>query len=90
MIKTSYVCDKCGAVQDTPEQFWNVGVTYSNQGATYIQYSTPAHKNTMQVCRKCFIDFGLTAPTKKDEPIQQAPPTLEELIREIVREEINA
>ena len=89
MIKTSYICDKCGAVQDSPEQFWTIGLVYSHQGATYLQYSTPKKKHTMQLCRRCLVDLGILIPANTDEPVSQSPPTLEELIRDIIREEIN-
>lgn len=84
MIKTNYICDRCAHPQESPDQFWVIGVKAKPYGYTTSQWEASDHQ--MQVCRPCLevLGFHVRAP-KKDEPPLPAPPTLEELIREIVQ-----
>ena len=79
MITTIYKCDKCGNEQTTKEQFWTVGViattSHSSSGALPIK--------SIHVCRPCLESFGIYVQKKKDELLPK-PPTVEELIREII------
>lgn len=79
-IKTIYKCDKCGSEQESNNQFWTVGVTANC--SNYASRDFVAGKS-MQVCRPCLESFGIHVQHKQDEPAQQ-PPTLEELILEII------
>ena len=81
-IKTIYTCDKCGNEQATQEQFWTVGVT-ANCGLNAHKYFVAGM--SMQVCRPCLESLGIYAQKREDEPDAPKPPTLEELIIEIVR-----
>ena len=83
-IKTIYICDKCGAEQVTPEQFWTVGLwaVYSATRTTAEQNEYVADKR-VQVCRPCLESFGIHVRIK--DSVDPAPqPTIEELIREIL------
>lgn len=80
--KVIYTCDKCGAEQLTHEQFWTVGVQANHFGATVGPYDFVDGKK-LEVCRPCLESFGIHVTTKKNEP-QPKPPTVEELIREII------
>lgn len=79
MITTIYKCDKCGNEQDTDEQFWTVGIT----ARTKWHQDMDATERSIQVCRPCLESFGIHVSQKKDKPLP-APPTVEELIREII------
>lgn len=78
MIRTIYKCDKCGNEQGESEQLWTVGITAST---VYCSTTIPYRK--IEVCRPCLESFGICVTKKKDvEPPK--PPTVEELIREII------
>lgn len=86
-VTITYRCDKCSAEQHTPEQFWIIQV--------YVQPLQGSHhsanKNAeQQWCRKCVESVHLLPQRQhKDPPVElPEPPTFEELLREIVREEI--
>ena len=84
-IITTYTCDRCGHKQTTPEQMWNVGISRNAFGSPY-----PGSSVFNQLwCRACCDQFQIVtvpAPTKAlpDPPLM----TLEEKIREIMRDEI--
>jgi len=81
-IKTLYTCDKCGVVQEDNKQFWTVGVTANCQTYPSDTFVTGMH---MHVCRPCLESFGIYVHKKPDETTNTPePPTLEELINEIV------
>ena len=85
-IKTEYICDKCGAVQSTKEQFWELKVSSEHVDYTSRNiYVDDAH--TMQVCRPCLEYFGFHVQVKPGQSTPTAP-TLEELIVEIVNNAI--
>ena len=77
MITTIYKCDKCGNEQNDTEQFWTVGITAE------VMYVSSRVVKSIHVCRPCLESFGIYVSPKKDEPLP-APPTVEELIREII------
>ena len=81
MITTIYKCDKCGNEQNDNDQFWTVGIT----ARTKWHQSMDDIVKSIQVCRPCLESLGIyvTQTKKKDEPLP-APPTIEELIREII------
>lgn len=78
-----YKCDKCGSEQATADQFWTVGVKASPLNYPHDMFVS--NKHVMEVCRPCLESFGIhVQPTPKDQPQPPAPPTLEELISDIV------
>lgn len=91
MILVTYKCDRCGHEQANDKQMWNIGVkvTHAPRAAIFGPWETTGMK---MWCRKC-IDtlqlFGFPRDLKKGEP-QPAVVTLEDQIREIIREEVQA
>lgn len=85
MITTVYKCDKCGIVQETDPQFWEIGVIANWIGIGRSSYHTDSFVNKMHmhVCRTCLEGFGIHIQKKPDQP-EVAPPTLEDVIRDIV------
>jgi len=88
-IKHQYVCDKCGNVQSTLDQFWRVGVVFKsmssiNQSASLMQ-ELPGSRE-IHVCRPCLAKFGLVPEIKQNPTAEHVnvPPTLEQLILQIV------
>lgn len=82
-IQTIYKCDKCGTEQATSTQFWTVGVVATYHGF-HMGNKDYADGKSMQVCRPCLESFGIHVMQKQEEN-EVKPPTLEELIREIIQ-----
>lgn len=81
MITTIYKCDRCGHEQPTNEQFWILQVEARLSGTGWASWTRYMH-----VCRPCLEFFGVH--DREPEVREAPPPTLEELIIEIVRREI--
>ena len=77
MITTIYKCDKCGNEQNSRKQFWTVHISIS------CEYYTHSQQKEIQVCQICLESFGILVPEKKKETLPP-PPTVEDLIREII------
>jgi len=87
MRTTTYKCDRCGA-ESIGDDTIDLLSIYLGEG----QYMSDAvHRgHRKEWCVKCRIETGIHKPEKtlpEIKPIDSAP-TLEEMIREIVREEI--
>lgn len=87
MIITKYVCDRCGHEQDTDEQMWAVGIMCDYRLSN--SYARADVKHKAMWCRTCTDTLNLTPVQKAaiDAP-EPAPPSIEDILREIVREEI--
>ena len=86
MITTVYKCDRCGKEQSVPEQMWNMEIHCRHLGS---QGSCTDKVKGALWCRMCVESFGLL-PTNPPAPPEQIPkPTVEELIREIIRDEFS-
>jgi len=75
-ITIIYKCDKCGNEQTTKDQFWHVEIVTSH-------YSSKCIQKEIDVCRPCLESFGINVPEEKEEALPP-PPTVEDLIREII------
>jgi hypothetical protein len=94
-IKTTYTCDRCGHAQDDAEQMWSVGVTYSHGHGRLEYIGGKSTYGAALWCRACMQHLGILGPHQaqvEDAAAKPAPapPSLEDLIREIAREEIAA
>lgn len=83
-VQTTYTCDRCGAKQDTYNQFWVVSVRVTSFDALPSNYD---RGKSAHWCRACCEMYGILPHTKECTVITPEP-TLEDLIREIVREEV--
>ena len=92
-IITTYKCDRCGCEQDTNQQMWEVAilVQYLDENARIKREFKWLPRGTPIWCRTCCDVVGLIGQWKplEAEP-QTVAPTLEDKIREIMREEIEA
>jgi len=86
-IQTTYTCDCCGAKQETSDQFWVVQVMVRAYD-TMPGYSSDGGK-LKHWCRECCEKQDIL-PSLRTVGVQFTPPTFEDLIREIVREEVGA
>lgn len=84
MITVTRTCDRCSKNVLGDEQFWNVEIRYSgaaNNNPPYAYMTGPK----VQWCRECLETCGLVprAIVRPETPT----PTIEDIIRDIVREE---
>lgn len=80
-------CDRCGATAENDKNFLKQVAVGVNWG---YGFQAAGRKLEADWCRECLIKTGLHRPQNEaDEKIAPpAPPTLEDLIRDIVREEL--
>lgn len=84
-VKTTYTCDLCGHTQDDSNQMWWVGVSIDQNRHTSQRYA----KMDQLWCRACALKRHLLPfSDEKQKAKAPPPPTLEDLVREIVREEV--
>jgi NifB/MoaA-like Fe-S oxidoreductase len=98
MIITIHKCDQCGKESgDTPEEREALNLADVAVGVTKYKYSGYSGgrytlqddlKRVKAMCKECRAKLGLIDVPKELPPNAPAYPTLEELIREMVREEI--
>lgn len=87
MITTTYTCDKCGHNQTNDKQMWDIGISISTH--LYIAHNRNLAKRELW-CRSCIESVGLLPPSPDSrKPPPDEPLSMEDLIREIVREEIS-
>lgn len=88
MIVTTWTCDKCGKAQDDPKDMWEIGI-HLRRVARTDPYCQPKLALKGLWCQACVEDAGLVVPhTPPKNP--RKPDTLEDLIREIVVDEMEA
>ena len=82
-----FKCDRCGATAEDDKNFLKRVAVGVNWG---YGFQAADRKLEAEWCRECLIKAGLHSPQNEaDEKIAPpVPPTLEDLIRDIVREEI--
>lgn len=91
-IRTEFECDRCGHKQPTHDQMWDVGFGYCYHGQSLFrpgEYQSPRATIVQLWCRKCLEHFNFL-PCDKPKTPPPAPPTLEDMFREMMREEIEA
>jgi hypothetical protein len=90
-IRTIYKCDCCGHEQDNNDQMWCVELFVSHYPGRGYGTSYPAVR--VLWCRKCINKFALLdrlaehSLNKQPEPHESQRPTIEDIFREIAREE---
>ena len=93
MIVTTYTCDKCGHSQErpgSPKQLWDVGIGIEVVGSSRSYSTSPPLFHAKIWCRDCVTKAGLLLPSRTDEEkAPTPPPTLEDMIRELIKEEID-
>ena len=93
MITTTYKCDRCGHEQNDNKQMWEVAVSVQHLDST-TRVKREFHylsKHTPIWCRACIDALGLLSGWKPlEDASQTVAPTLEDQIREVIRDEIEA
>ena len=89
MITVTHECDKCGKSGD-PENVRLSGVFVCCEPFYRDANNTSTARFKQHWCRHCCVKASLLPQVKriKDPPPDDPPPTLEDFIRDIVREEI--
>lgn len=85
---TIYTCDRCKKADSSSEFLSRVSVSVAQPGYQQRWLAIPP---SSEWCRACLDEVGIKARATNlphDEPRQPAPPSLEDVIREIVRSEI--
>ena len=93
-VRVQDVCDRCGKSwfikDDKQRQLWHVEV----RAASLPTYASTCGSPRLSAdwCRPCMDQFGVLRPAPHPETPEDPPPTaserLEELVREIAREEV--
>lgn len=82
MRTTTYKCDRCGAESVDKNTLHKVKAGYGD-------YTSDVNGRQAEWCKKCCVETGLAHQNLAPEVKPLDPlPTLEDMIREIVREEI--
>ena len=91
MKTTIYKCDKCEAEDTTNEiDLERVGVFVGNYERDYSScVREPEIQLTKDWCKDCRYKYGLI-PAIKEPRIEVTPFTLEDMVREMISEEIQA
>ena len=90
MITTTYKCDRCGHEQADNTQMWNVWIGYACLPYTRGYGTTTGVRDSLW-CRPCMETMKVLGAEREDPKAPVVPPpTLEETIREIIREEVQA
>lgn len=93
-VQTTLTCDRCRAscdvqAEDKKEgrQFWEVRVGAYPRKMAHL--NVPSASKVALWCRTCLAEFGMMPTTDDGKKVEPAPtPTMEDLVREIVREEV--
>lgn len=94
MIKVFYKCDRCEKQDDDNKmQLWVVCVRYQSYSKdSQNLYSALSSNSTdpVQWCRECSIKMGIPLGSLEERKsvTNELPPTIEDMIREIVRQEM--
>jgi len=91
-----YKCDRCDKEQEARDQFWQIGISVRSVD---MAHTAPTLRHATEWCRECVDEVRLLdgAVTKfleddarrKGQPRPADPPTIEEMLRAIIQEEIN-
>lgn len=89
-IVTTYMCDRCANESTEPLGFAHVEIRLRRINGNF---SDPTPHPVVQWCRPCLVALGLSRPnTIRDEDvtIEDPPPTLEDIVRGIVKQALEA
>jgi ribosomal protein S26 len=95
-IQVIHKCDRCGATATTSKEISELKLQDVAIGIKNVHYSSPYYtyylqdnlKREKQFCMKCCIELGIEPVLKNASSTVVTPPSFEDLIREMIREEI--
>lgn len=80
-----YICDRCGGETDDGSKIYHVRLQAIATSRGPYQSHPSSHMKQAMWCENCIVQTVGARPPKEDEP---PPPTLEDIIRDLVREEV--
>jgi len=86
-IVTTYTCDKCARVQETGNDMYHVALVV-RASASVPQYGRGDMMHAQLWCIGCVQERLKHLVPRKPEDPPPTPPTMEDMIREIVQEEM--
>ncbi len=86
MIVTTYTCDRCAHDQTDDDQMWRIKLFVEYFGSVYDkQYPW----KEVLWCRACVVSVLGALPQSEADPPQPDPePTMEDMVRSIVQQEV--
>jgi len=84
--QVTFTCDRCKKVLASEDALWEVALTCESRNGYRSHYFTPTKQQKAEWCRPCVDEMGVFVGLIRAETPEQ-PPTIENIIREIVREE---
>ncbi len=84
----TWTCDRCGLSKTAHEGMWDVGIALAKCNKT-TTHTNVAPKARAIWCRKCVVAMGLVIPAD-NEPVPAPYPTIEDMVRDIVTNAIEA
>lgn len=90
MVVTTRFCDKCQREIGEKEKLHGIGVVYSYNNEDIYLHSPASlyiHKKE-QWCGDCMASIGIKTFPVPTTPIPESTPSLEDIIKEIIREVI--
>lgn len=90
MITTTYKCDRCGHEQNKPDQMWDIMLCFRHHENSEMRLNIYSGDRKAIWCRECVKLFPTIASFAPNPAEGKSAPTLEETIREIIREEVDA
>lgn len=88
MIKTTRFCDKCEREVPGKEQLWDITIQRRLLGS-HVGTNTPL-LHGKHLCRPCMVELRMLPAAGADPSPPSEPTTFEQLLRAVVREEINS
>lgn len=86
-----YKCDRCNNEGDIKVTTIAVGIRSTNYSYNYNNDFVLNSRKEMDLCNKCLVDVGLLIGQKNEpKPDTESKVTLEDLVRLIVNEELEA
>ena len=89
-ITTTYTCDRCGHEQKDNKQMWDILIAFRHNENSVMRASVYEGDKKALWCRACAAKFPILASFAPKPLEGTAAPTLEETIREIIREELES
>ena len=89
MITTTYKCDRCGHEQNKPDQMWDILVAFRHHENSVMRLNIYNDKRALW-CRECAKLFPAISNFAPKPAEGETTPTLEDTLREIIRDEVQA
>lgn len=93
MIQTTYTCDRCGEIRENIDlKTVSIVIGHGAGRSRFVSGSGDLSMKSVDWCCRCLEELGIlpVPPKPKEGEPEPKIATLEEIVREIVREEISS